>query len=65
MWIIAYLYLRKEVGDKMEELFTSITNLGFPIVLSMFLLMRIETKLDKLSEAINELNKTIVSMSDI
>ena len=53
------------MGDKMEELFTSITNLGFPIVLSMFLLMRIETKLDKLSEAINELNKTIVSMSDI
>lgn len=49
----------------MEELFSSITNLGFPIVLSMFLLMRIETKLDKLSEAINELNKTIVSMSDI
>ena len=65
MWIIAYLYLRKEVGDNMEELFTSITNLGFPIVLSMFLLMRIETKLDKLSEAINDLNKTIVSMSDI
>ena len=49
----------------MEELFTSITNLCFPIVLSMFLLMRIETKLDKLSEAINDLNKTIVSMSDI
>lgn len=49
----------------MEEFLSSVSNLGFPILLSMFLLTRIETKLDKLSEAITELNKTILSMSDI
>lgn len=49
----------------MEEFLNSVTNLGFPIVLSMYLLTRIESKLDKLSEAITELNKTIVTMSDI
>lgn len=49
----------------MDELINSVTNLGFPIMLSMFLLTRIETKLDKLSEAITDLTKTIVSMTDI
>lgn len=43
----------------MEDMISSIANLGFPIALSMYLLIRIEGKLDKLSEAISDLNRTL------
>ncbi len=46
----------------MEELYSSIANLGFPIVISVYLLVRIEGKLNQLSESIIELSKTIQSM---
>ena len=35
---------------------------GFPIALSMYLLVRIEGKLQTLSDSINELSKNIISM---
>lgn len=43
----------------MEEIFVNIANLGFPIVLSIYLLVRIEGKLDALSNSIIELSKSI------
>lgn len=43
----------------MEDIYSSIANLGFPIVLSIYLLVRIEGKLNQLSESIMELSKTI------
>ncbi|WMM24306.1 YvrJ family protein [Tissierella sp. MB52-C2] len=43
----------------MEEIYSGIANLGFPIVLSIYLLVRIEGKLNQLSESIIELSKTI------
>ena len=43
----------------MEEIYTGIANLGFPIVISIYLLVRIEGKLNQLSESIIELSKTI------
>lgn len=43
----------------MEELYSSIANLGFPIVISMYLLIRIEGKLNQLTESIMELSKVI------
>lgn len=43
----------------MEEIYTHIANLGFPIVISIYLLVRIEGKLNQLSESINELSNTI------
>ena len=43
----------------MEEIYTHVANLGFPIVISIYLLVRIEGKLNQLSESINELTKTI------
>lgn len=46
----------------MEELFSNIANLGFPIVLSIYLLVRIETKLDQLTESINNLSKNILKV---
>ena len=50
-------------GGKMEELFNYISNLGFPIVLSIFLLARIESKLEKLSKAIDELTSVIKNIN--
>ena len=39
-----------------------IASVGFPITLSMYLLVRIEGKLQTLSDSINELSKNIISM---
>jgi len=46
----------------MEEIYTSIANLGFPIAVSIYLLVRIEGKLGSLTESINELSKTIAGV---
>jgi len=45
----------------MEEIYSSIANLGFPIVISIFLLVRIEGKLNELTKSIIELSKVIAS----
>ncbi|HEY8361876.1 MAG TPA: YvrJ family protein [Tissierellaceae bacterium] len=45
----------------MEEIYTGIANLGFPIVLSIYLLVRIEGKLNQLSDSILELSRAISS----
>ena len=39
-----------------------IASVGFPITLSMYLLIRIEGKLQTLTDSINELSKNIISM---
>ena len=39
-----------------------ITSVGFPITLSMYLLVRIEGKLQTLTDSINELSKTIINL---
>lgn len=44
----------------MEDLLPQIANFGFPIVLSMYLLIRIEGKLEVLSTAISDLTKAIL-----
>ena len=46
----------------MEDMLKQIGNLGFPIVISIYLLVRVEGKLEKLSESINELSKAIAMM---
>jgi len=45
----------------MEDLYLGIANLGFPIAVSIYLLVRIEGKLNQLSMSINELAKVIAS----
>ena len=42
-----------------SEIQIIIVNVGFPIVISMYLLIRIEGKLQVLSDSINELSKNI------
>lgn len=36
-----------------------VANVGFPIAISMYLLIRIEDKLQRLSDSINDLSKNI------
>ncbi|MDI3534677.1 MAG: hypothetical protein PWQ82_1042 [Thermosediminibacterales bacterium] len=46
----------------MSEIFTSVANLGFPIVVSIYLLVRVENKLEGLTESINELAQVIAGL---
>lgn len=46
-----------------EEFLKAVANWGFPIVVSVFLLVRIETKLDSLEEAIKELSLTLARIN--
>ncbi len=46
----------------MEELVPIIANLGFPIVVSIYLLVRIEGKMDELTASVKELSSTIAKM---
>lgn len=41
---------------------TIVANLGFPIAISMYLLVRIEGKLQALTDSINELSRNITKM---
>ncbi|MGL4738598.1 MAG: YvrJ family protein [Cellulosilyticaceae bacterium] len=43
----------------MEELISQIGNFGFPIVLSMYLLVRIEGKMEQLSTSITKLTSVL------
>jgi hypothetical protein len=47
----------------MEELLKAIANWGFPIVVSVYLLVRIETKLDSLEQAIKDLSLTLARIN--
>ena len=51
----------KKGGEPMQDLLPQIANFGFPIVLSMYLLIRVEGKLEVLSQAIAELTRAILS----
>lgn len=44
----------------MEDVLMAIGNYGFPIAITGYLLLRMESKLDKLTEAINTLNSKVV-----
>lgn len=46
----------------MEEMFGQVANFGFPIVISIYLLVRIEGKLNQLTESINELSRVIAGI---
>ncbi|MGL4656440.1 MAG: YvrJ family protein [Sarcina sp.] len=43
----------------MENLINLIANVGFPIAITMYLLMRIEVKLDKLTASIEKLTNVL------
>lgn len=46
----------------MENLYDQIANVGFPIAVATYLLVRVEGKLNLLTESINELTKSIMNI---
>ncbi|MCC3864811.1 YvrJ family protein [Terrisporobacter petrolearius] len=47
----------------MDNIQSIIANLGFPIAISLYLLVRIEGKMQGLTDSINELSKNIIKLS--
>lgn len=45
----------------MEQLLTYASNYSFPMVISLFLLLRMESKLEQLTNSISELAKVIAT----
>lgn len=43
----------------MEDLIANISNIGFPIAISCYLLMRLEKKMEELKEVIVDLSKAL------
>ena len=46
----------------MEDIFANIANFGFSIVISVYLLVRMEKKIEELTKSINELSKNILQI---
>lgn len=49
----------------MDNFQTIISNLGFPIAISLYLLVRIEGKLQSLTDSINDLSKNIIQLRNV
>lgn len=48
----------------MEVFLNQVANLGFPIVVSFYLLVRVEGKLDMLAATINQLTQAILRFEE-
>ncbi|MDU6098480.1 YvrJ family protein [Peptoniphilus harei] len=46
----------------MEDLIANISNIGFPIAISCYLLVRLEKKMEELKEVIVDLSKALVDI---
>ena len=46
----------------MEIIESLIANVGFPVAVSIYLLVRLESKLETLTNSINELSSNIISL---
>lgn len=46
----------------MDEILLHVGNYGFPIIITAYLLLRMEKKLDGLCDSINELSKNIIKV---
>ncbi|MGI6706572.1 MAG: YvrJ family protein [Clostridia bacterium] len=46
----------------MDQVLALISNLGFPIAVSIYLLVRIESRMEELSRSINELAKVVATL---
>ena len=46
----------------MEIFETFMANVGFPIAISIYLLVRVESKLENLTTSINELSNNIINL---
>lgn len=46
----------------MDQWLSIVSNLGFPIVVSVFLMVRIESRIEELSKSISELSQALASL---
>lgn len=46
-------------GEKMEQVLGLIANLGFPIAVSVYLLVRIENRMESLTQSIHQLAEAV------
>jgi HAMP domain-containing protein len=53
------VYFLKGEKMNMDQLFSVIANVGFPIAVSVYLLVRVENRLETLSQAIHELANAV------
>ncbi|WP_281070930.1 YvrJ family protein [Phascolarctobacterium faecium] len=56
-----YCYRAGITAMDTKEIFSAVGNFGFPMVLSWYLLLRMEQRLDKLTSCLNELSRAIIS----
>lgn len=49
----------------MEIFETFIANVGFPMAVCIYLLVRLETKLETLTSSINELSHNIINLKEV
>ncbi len=49
-------------GSEMNEFISIIGNVGFPIAVSAYLLIRIEGKINDLTSAINDLREAVITI---
>ncbi|GEM_PF-260668 len=52
---------KKVENQEMEEILKAISNYGFPVVIATYLLIRIEGKIETLTESIRSLTQAILS----
>ncbi len=60
----AFLYIFEREVIKIEQWLNLIGNFGFPIVVTFYLLLRFEKKIDHLTEAINKIATSIEKEQD-
>ena len=46
----------------MDQWLSIVSNLGFPIVVSVFLMVRIESRIEELSKSISELSQALATI---
>lgn len=65
-WKLGVMVTNRNVAEgrknRMDEMLKLVANFGFPIVVSAYLLVRIEGKLGELTQSITELAKAIAVM---
>lgn len=62
--LITIFHIISQRRVSMNELLTPVANVGFPIVLSIYLLLRLEGKIEGLSASVHELAKSITVMGN-
>jgi len=63
-YILYKITVSKRGVSKIEQWLNLIGNFGFPIVVTFYLLLRFEKKIDHLTEAINKIATTIEKEKD-